>query len=136
MTRMPWPFLLRRVCHDFGNISCTQQRRMKYSTDKTEQNRKTWSKSLISQGKMAMVICREVIAQLELAQESRLLIQEERLLSKKVKLRLLRLAANEESRARQSSRITFGLGMVMRIQSFSILWQTLERRRIICTLYS
>jgi hypothetical protein len=68
---------------------------------------KAWSKSLISQCKLAMTICIEVIAQLELAQESRPLSQGERHLIKQLKLRLLGLVAIEKSRAMQKSRITW-----------------------------
>lgn len=68
---------------------------------------KIWSKAMIPQGKMAMTIYREVIAQLELDQESKNLTQEERLLIKKLKMRLFGLAGIEKSRARQKSRTTW-----------------------------
>jgi hypothetical protein len=54
-----------------------------------------------------MAICREVIAQLDKAQEFRILTAGERDLNHKFKMRLLGLAATEKSRARQKSRLTW-----------------------------
>jgi hypothetical protein len=54
-----------------------------------------------------MAICREVIAQLQKAQENRILIDTERNLLQLLKMRLLGLAAIEKSRAKQKSRITW-----------------------------
>jgi hypothetical protein len=68
---------------------------------------KSWSKSLLSQCKLNMAIYREVIEQLEKAQEHRSLSPEECCLIKTLKQRLLGLAAIEKSRARQKSRITW-----------------------------
>jgi hypothetical protein len=68
---------------------------------------RAWAKTLIPQGKLALVICREVILQLEKAQELRVLIQPERSLIKHLKRRILGLAAVEKSRARQRSRIVW-----------------------------
>lgn len=62
-----------------------------------------WSRNLIPHGKMAAAICREVIMQLDRAQEEQELSQEERQLKKLLKNRLLGLAAIERSRARQRS---------------------------------
>jgi exonuclease III len=56
---------------------------------------KSWSRKIVSQGKMAMAVCREVIAHLDIAQERRTLSPEERGLVKSLKLRLLGLAAIE-----------------------------------------
>jgi RNA polymerase-interacting CarD/CdnL/TRCF family regulator len=68
---------------------------------------KAWSKNLMSWAKIAMAICREVITQLDKAQESRTLNEEERILYKTLKQRLLGLATIEKSRARQQSRVTW-----------------------------
>jgi hypothetical protein len=54
-----------------------------------------------------MAICKEVIAQLDIAQETRNLSGEERMLIKHLKMRLLGMAAMEKTRARQRSRITW-----------------------------
>jgi hypothetical protein len=61
---------------------------------------KSWSKNLVSQEKLAMAICIEVLAQLDLAQENRGLSLGERNLANGLKMRLLGLAAIEKSRAR------------------------------------
>jgi hypothetical protein len=61
---------------------------------------KLWSKNLMSQSKAAMAICREVIAQLDKAQEFRGLLARELNLCQTLKSRLLALAAIEKSRAR------------------------------------
>lgn len=66
-----------------------------------------WSKSLMPQGKMAMHVCREVIAQLDKAQEERQLTSQEVTFRKQIKSRLLGLAAIEKSRACQTSRLTW-----------------------------
>jgi hypothetical protein len=68
---------------------------------------KSWSNKQASQGKLAMAVCREVIAQLDLVQECRTLSSQERLLVKNLKMKLLGLAAIEKSRARQRSRVTW-----------------------------
>jgi hypothetical protein len=67
----------------------------------------TWSKTLILQGKLAMVVAREVIQQLKKAQEHMQLIPQERVLIKHLKTRILGLAAIQKSRARQQSRLTW-----------------------------
>jgi hypothetical protein len=54
-----------------------------------------------------MAICREVIEQLEKAQEHRGLAPHETSLIKNLKLILLRLSAIEKNRARQRSRFTW-----------------------------
>jgi hypothetical protein len=66
-----------------------------------------WSKKLIPMGKLAGHICREVIAQLDIAQESRALSEDEIQLRKLLKHMLLGLAAIDRSRARQKSRLTW-----------------------------
>jgi exonuclease III len=66
-----------------------------------------WSKSLISQSKVATMVCREVIEQLERIQEIRQWSEGEKNLIQTLKVRLLGLAAIERSRARQKSRLTW-----------------------------
>jgi hypothetical protein len=61
---------------------------------------KVWSRTLTSQAMLASVIYREVIERLELAQEIRQLSEGEKSLVKKLKSRLLGLAAIEKCRAR------------------------------------
>jgi hypothetical protein len=68
---------------------------------------KAWAKSLILFGKIVMAICREVVDQLERAQETRHLYLDEISLLKHLKQRILGLAPIEKSRARQKSRITW-----------------------------
>jgi hypothetical protein len=68
---------------------------------------KCWAKSLASQSKVAMVVCREVIGQLEKAQESRHHSDLERNLINTLKARLLGLATIDKSRVRQRFRITW-----------------------------
>jgi hypothetical protein len=66
-----------------------------------------WARTLIPQGRLAAVICREVIARLEQAQEGRLLSEEEVQLMKLLKNHILGIAAIERSRVRQRSRLTW-----------------------------
>jgi hypothetical protein len=68
---------------------------------------KGWSGKLVSHGKVSLTICREVIACLEVAQESRAITEQERDLIKALKMRILGLAAIEKCRARQKSRLTW-----------------------------
>jgi hypothetical protein len=67
---------------------------------------RAWSRSLFPLGKVAMVVCREVVQQLDKAQGSRPLSIGERALVKHLKSRILGLAAIQKSRARQRSRLT------------------------------
>lgn len=57
------------------------------------------------QGKLTAAICREVVQQLESAQENRQVEEPELELLRTLKLRILGLAAIEKSRPRQKSRI-------------------------------
>jgi hypothetical protein len=68
---------------------------------------KLWSKKLIKQGKIALAIYSEVIAQLEKNQESSQLTNEQRNLIRTLKMRSLSLLAIEKCRARQRSRMTW-----------------------------
>jgi hypothetical protein len=66
-----------------------------------------WAKTLVSQGRLAMTICKEVIQRLKEAQEHRQLAERERFLVKQLKARVLGLAAVQKSQARQKSRLTW-----------------------------
>jgi hypothetical protein len=68
---------------------------------RTAKSLRRWAKSLISEYKVALVVCMEVIDQLERAQEGRQLTIEERNLIKNLKHRDLRLVVIERCRARQ-----------------------------------
>jgi hypothetical protein len=93
---------------------------------------KSWSKNLMSREKIAMSICREVIAQLDKAQESRNLTGEERTLHKTLKQRLLGLAAIEKSRARRQSRVTWMKKGDANTKFFHIMANT-RRKKIFIT---
>jgi hypothetical protein len=62
---------------------------------RTSKALQAWAHSLMPQGKLAAAIYREVIAQLEAAQELRHLSEEENSLKKLLKHRILGLAAME-----------------------------------------
>jgi hypothetical protein len=66
---------------------------------------KGWAKSLVSQGKMAMIVCREVLYQLERAQESRQLTLDEFSLIKHLKTRLLGLATIEKKQSKTEIKV-------------------------------
>jgi hypothetical protein len=74
---------------------------------KTAKALKSWAKTLIPQGKITMAIYREVMGQLEKAHEFRQLSQGECILLKRLKRRILGLAAIEKNRVRQRSRLTW-----------------------------
>jgi hypothetical protein len=67
---------------------------------RTAKSIRSWARTLQPHGKLVMAICREVILQLELAQEQRQLSASEHNLIKHLKSRILGLAAVEKSRAR------------------------------------
>jgi hypothetical protein len=67
----------------------------------------TWAKQLFPLGKLTTIICREIIAQLDNAQESRVLFAEETQLKRLLKSRIMGLTAIERSIARQQSRLTW-----------------------------
>jgi hypothetical protein len=66
-----------------------------------------WSKTLLPAYKLTLSVCREVVLQLDKAQENRALSPGEGMLIKTIKQRILGLAAIEKCRARQCSRITW-----------------------------
>jgi hypothetical protein len=68
---------------------------------------KDWSKSLVSERKLAMAICREVIDRLNRFQEFRALSEGERKLVKDLQLRILGMVAIEKCMAKQKSRLNW-----------------------------
>lgn len=68
---------------------------------------KRWSRTHVGDIKLRLAIANEVIFQLEVAQESRILSDEEYQLRKDLKLKVLGLASMEKIRIRQRSRLTW-----------------------------
>jgi hypothetical protein len=75
--------------------------------DRVAKALRKWSRKILPHTTVVMAICREVIEQLQCAQEMRQLTKREILLIKTLKSRLLGPAAVEKSRVRQKSRITW-----------------------------
>jgi hypothetical protein len=88
----------------------------------------------MSHSKIIMAIYREVIDNLEKAQESRQLTETERNLIKVLKVRLLGMAAIEKSRARQRSRITWLKKGDTNTKFFHIMANVRKRKNYIHTL--
>jgi hypothetical protein len=80
--------------------------RLFHKLKNTGKNLRKWSKGLFSKAKVELQMALEVILQLDMAQENRLLSNEERELRSRLKKRVIGLAALERSRKRQASRIT------------------------------
>jgi hypothetical protein len=91
---------------------------------------RAWSRGLIPHLKLFMAVCREVILQLETAQEQRNLLPSEIDFIQKLKTRLLELAAVEKI-GQDKSPESPGSGKVMSTQSSFISWPILGSRRII-----
>jgi hypothetical protein len=73
----------------------------------TAQGLRSWSKSLFSDSKLQLLMALDVILQLDVAQESRALSEDECWLRANLKRRVKGLAALERSRKRQASRIRY-----------------------------
>jgi hypothetical protein len=86
---------------------CNSLATLHLKLSRTAKALKAWSKTVIPQGKLTMAICREVVDQLETAQEDRHLTVDETNLIKHLKVRFLGLAAIEKSRAKQKLRLTW-----------------------------
>jgi hypothetical protein len=95
-----------------------------------------YSKSLVSHSKLAMIICKDVILQLEVAQERRPLSLGEIELVSKLKLRILGLAAVERSRARQKSRINWLRKEDVNTKYFHLMANLRQQRNFIHVLHS
>jgi hypothetical protein len=68
---------------------------------------KRWRKEKIGDTKLQLALVKEVLLQLELVQESRMLTNQELNLRRRLKARSVGLAAIEKSRIRQRSRLTY-----------------------------
>lgn len=73
----------------------------------TAKELRKWSKSIISDVALQLALANEVILQLDIAQENRPLSVDEQDLRRKLKIRVLGLAAVDKARKRQASRITW-----------------------------
>jgi hypothetical protein len=96
---------------------------------------KFWAKSLLPQPRIAMAVCREVILQLETAQESRQLIPVECDFIAKLKLRIMGLAAIEKCRARQKSRIIWLRKGDANTKNFHVLDNVRKQKNFIHSLH-
>jgi hypothetical protein len=93
-----------------------------------------WSRSLFPLGKVALAVCREVVQQLDKAQESRPLSTGERVLYKHLKARILGLAAIQRSRARQRSRLTWLCSGDANTKYFHIMANSRKKKNFIHSL--
>ena len=88
------------------NHSCAFVR-LKLKLLRTTKDLKIWSKTHFSDARLQFHIASEIILRLDVAQETRLLTKLELAPRKKLKTRLLGLAAIERVRKRQASRVTW-----------------------------
>jgi hypothetical protein len=96
---------------------------------------KSWSKSLVPQGKAAMTICSEVIAPLENVQENRIISQGEKKMIKDLKLRSLGLAAIEKNVESDKDQELLGLEKEMPTQFiFHLMANNRKRKNFIHSL--
>jgi hypothetical protein len=95
-----------------------------------------WSKTLIPQSKVALVICREIIDQLEKAQECRVITPQEQTLIKHLKHIILGLAAICKSRARQKSRLTWPQQGDVNTKYFHMMANSRKKKNFIHSLQS
>jgi vacuolar-type H+-ATPase catalytic subunit A/Vma1 len=95
-----------------------------------------WAKALIPQGRLVMSICKELIQRLEEAQEHRQLAGRERMLQKKLKARVIGLAAVQKSRARQKSRLTWLKKGDANTRYFQIMANVRKKKNFIHALHT
>jgi hypothetical protein len=95
-----------------------------------------WAKTLVSQGRLAMTICKEVIQRLKEAQEHRQLAERERFLVKQLKARVLGLATVQKSQARQKSRLTWLKKGNANTRYFQIMAIVRKKKNFIHALHS
>jgi hypothetical protein len=88
------------------NTHTNPVQRLNFRLAATAKALRKWSKTLFSEAKLQFHMAQSVILQLDLAQEERLLSDEEFTLRAKLKKRVLGLAVLERLRKRQCSRIT------------------------------
>jgi hypothetical protein len=68
---------------------------------------KQWRKEKIGDTRLQLVVVKEILLQLKAAQESRVLMDQEHELRRRLKARSTGLAAIEKARIRQRSRLTY-----------------------------
>jgi hypothetical protein len=120
----------REVPHSMNGLAT-----LHVKLSRTTKTLRAWSRSLVPQGKIAMTICREVIGQLEKAQESRQLTTGEWNLIKELKIRILGLAAIERNKAKQKSRITWLQKGDANTRFFQLMVNVRKQRNFIHTLH-
>jgi endonuclease/exonuclease/phosphatase family metal-dependent hydrolase len=82
-------------------------KRLHIKLSRVAKNLKKWKRGKIGNTRLQLAIAKEIILQLELAQESRTLTAEELDLRRRLKIRSTGLAVIEKSRMRQRSRLTY-----------------------------
>jgi hypothetical protein len=108
--------------------------RLHIKSARTAKALSTWARKLIPLGKLTIIIYREVIAQLDNAQENRALTEDELQLKKLLKNRILGLASIERSRARQQSRLTWIRKGDANTKYFHIMASTRRKNNFIAVL--
>jgi hypothetical protein len=103
---------------------------------RTTKSLKAWSKSFVPHIKITMAVCREVIQQLEKAQENMNLSSQESCLIKGLKSRLLGLAAIQKSRLRQKSRLTWLQKGDVNSKCFHLIANARKKKKSIHSLHS
>ncbi|XP_066392289.1 uncharacterized protein [Miscanthus floridulus] len=97
---------------------------------------KRWHKEKIGDTRLQLAIVKEVLLQLELAQESRMLMSQELDLCRRLKTRSVGLAAIEKSRIRQRSRLTYIRCGDTNIKFFHIRANARQRKNYIHCLHT
>lgn len=124
-----------------GYLNCVQQHwqqpvnqhhnpllKLHIKLSRTAKGLRKWSRTLVTQGNLSMAVCREVISQLDKAEEERQLSSQEHVFRKFLKTRLLGLSAIEKARAKQKSRLTWLRKGDTNTKYFQIVANTRKRR--------